>query len=323
MTSSDTRALLVTGLPRSGTSWVGKMLEASGEVVYVNEPLNPGHPPGRSPGVLDAEVSHQFQYICRDNEADWLPAFQRTVQLRYGVRAELRRNRSAYDLARMAKYVSAFRLGQARHRRALLDDPFAVLSAAWFAERLQCRTVILVREPTAFVGSWKRLGWAMHFHELLEQPLLVRDHLHPYTDRMRAMVGSSDHLARTCLLWEMTYAIAAGIAEQYDAVRLVRYEDLVASPLAAFEDLYRHMGVTWTPAARDSIRRATTAAATGEGGSHAWSFRGGVSRTAYRPMDSRQAMRGAGRRLSPEDTERVLDLTGATAQLMGYVRDAR
>jgi hypothetical protein len=30
------------------------MLEASGALVYVNEPLNPQYPPGRSPGVLRA-----------------------------------------------------------------------------------------------------------------------------------------------------------------------------------------------------------------------------------------------------------------------------
>ena len=65
--------LLVTGLPRTGTSWVGKMLELSNAVVYVNEPLNPQHPPGHSPGVLDARVTHRFQYICADNEQDWLP----------------------------------------------------------------------------------------------------------------------------------------------------------------------------------------------------------------------------------------------------------
>jgi hypothetical protein len=42
--------ILVTGMPRTATSWVGKMLEASGALVDVNEPLNPQHPPGRSPG---------------------------------------------------------------------------------------------------------------------------------------------------------------------------------------------------------------------------------------------------------------------------------
>ena len=54
--------------------------------------------------MLNATVTHRFQYICRDNEAPWLTAFADTVALRYRFGAELRRNRSPYDLARMAKY---------------------------------------------------------------------------------------------------------------------------------------------------------------------------------------------------------------------------
>ncbi|MFC7647663.1 sulfotransferase [Streptosporangium lutulentum] len=170
--------VLVTGLPRSGTSWTGKMLAASGELVYVNEPLNPQHPPGRSPGVLNAAVTHRFQYICPDNEESWLPAFASTVALRYGFLAELRRNRSPYDLARMVKYGTSFTLGRLGGRRALLDDPFALFSAGWFAERLGCRVIILLRDPVSFASSWQRLGWTVHFQELLEQPLLVRDQPH-------------------------------------------------------------------------------------------------------------------------------------------------
>ena len=75
--------LLVTGMPRTATSWVGKMLEASGALVYVNEPLNPQHPPGRSSGVLGADVEHAFQYITEENERVWLPAFRDTVRLRF------------------------------------------------------------------------------------------------------------------------------------------------------------------------------------------------------------------------------------------------
>jgi len=52
--------IVVTGMARSGTSWVGKLLQASGELTYVNEPLNPDHPPGRSPGVLDASVEQGY-----------------------------------------------------------------------------------------------------------------------------------------------------------------------------------------------------------------------------------------------------------------------
>ena len=87
-------------MPRTATSWVGKMLEASGALVYVNEPMNPQHPPGRSPEVLRAEVAHAFQYISEDDERDWLPAFRDTVRLRFHPLAELRRNHRPYDLAR-------------------------------------------------------------------------------------------------------------------------------------------------------------------------------------------------------------------------------
>jgi hypothetical protein len=106
--------LLVTGMPRTATSWVGKMLEASGALVYVNEPLNPQHPPGRSPGVLLADVEHAFQYISEENERVWLPAFQDTVRLRFHPLAELRRNHRPYDVARTIKYAAGFGLGRLR-----------------------------------------------------------------------------------------------------------------------------------------------------------------------------------------------------------------
>ena len=89
MSADGGAPLLVTGMPRTATSWVGKMLEASGALVYVNEPLNPQHPPGRSPGVLRADVSHAFQYISEENERVWLPAFRDTVRLRFHPLAEL------------------------------------------------------------------------------------------------------------------------------------------------------------------------------------------------------------------------------------------
>lgn len=314
MTRSSGLPVLVTGLPRSGTSWVGKMLEASGGLVYINEPLNPQHPPGRSPGVLDAVTTHRFQYICEENESLWLPAFQRTADLRYGFAAELRANRSAYDLARLVKYGSAFAVGRARGRRALFDDPFAVLSARWFADRLGCEAVVLVRDPVTFVGSWRKLGWTVHFHELLEQELLVRDHLGPYVDRMRAMVGSRDWVARVCLLWEVAGQVVAAAA-QSPRVTLVRYEDLATVPLRGFEELYRTVGLPWTPGARARVAAGTTRGGAPQR-SHAWTIRGGLSRTAFQPMDSSTVVATRSTGLTDAESDRVRELTaGAVREL--------
>jgi hypothetical protein len=272
--------VLVTGLPRSGTSWTGKMLAAGGDVVYVNEPLNPQHPPGRCPGVLKASVTHRFQYICDDNSADWLPAFRNTIALRYGFRDELRANRSPYDLARLVRYGAAFTHGRLTGRRALLDDPFAVLSAGWFASRLGCRVIALIRDPVTFVASWQRLGWTVHFRELLTQPLLVRDH--PAALGLRPLLDSDDHLAKTAALWRFTRDVLLDTA----GIHLVTYESLAADPIDGFRALYTYADLRWSARAERRVRAACLSGSA-RGGAFAWT---GLSRTAYRPMDSRRAL---------------------------------
>jgi Sulfotransferase family len=305
--------VLVTGLPRSGTSWVGKMLEGSGELVYVNEPLNPQHPPGRSPGVLDARVTHRFQYIAAGEDEEWRRAFARTLGLRYGIAAELRQNRSAYDLGRLAKYATAFGLGRLRGRRALLDDPYALFSTAWLVREMGCRAVVLVRDPVAFVGSWRSLGWQIHFHELLEQPALVRDHLGPYAERMRALVGSPDWLARSCLLWEAAYDVVDRAFRTVPGVHLVSYESLVQDPMGRFAEVYGHLGLTWSPRAAERVRAATEGGEGATQGAMRWSLRGGLSRTAYRPMGQSAALSSYRSRLAPEEIDRVRSLTADVA----------
>jgi hypothetical protein len=310
--------ILITGLPRSGTSWVGKMLQASQEVVYVNEPLNPQRPPGRSPGVLNAEVSHRFQYICADNDERWARAYADTLRLRYRFAAELQHNHRAGDLARLAKYGTSFTAGRLRGRRALLDDPFAVLSAAWFAERLGCQVVVLVRSPVAFVGSWRRLGWKIDFSDLLDQPLLVRDLPGDYLAEMRRLADSDDQVAKIALLWRVTYGTVSELADRVPGLQVRRYEDLATEPAAGFRELYDLCSLTWTPQVATQVQAATTGAGDAQR-RFAWSVRGGLSKTAFRPMNSAAALHSYRDRLSETDIDRVRELTADVAR--GYYKE--
>ena len=56
--------ILVTGAHRSGTTWVGKVLCASGEAAYISEPLNLWH----RPGIMGAPVAGWYTYITDENE---------------------------------------------------------------------------------------------------------------------------------------------------------------------------------------------------------------------------------------------------------------
>ena len=91
--------------------------------------------------------------------------------------------------------------------------------------------------PVAIVGSWRRLGWTTYFHELLEQPLLMRDLLGPYDERMRALVGLQDHVAKIALLWCAVYDAVAQLCADNPALHLVHYESLASDPVAEFHDL--------------------------------------------------------------------------------------
>lgn len=300
--------LLVTGLPRSGTSWVGKMLQAGGRHVYVNEPLNPSHPPGRSPGVLDADVEHYFQYICAESEQGWRQAFERTLSLRYGLAAELRRNQRPYDLARAARYATVFTAGRLRGRDALLDDPYAIFAVPWLVETFPLTAVVLVREPVAFVGSWRALGWQVDTAELLAQPLLMRDLLEPQREALARVAGSDDWLGSAAALWRATYTAVARYAV-HPRVHVVRHEELAAEPVPAFRRLYDVADVPWTPSAEAEVRNATSGAKGGASQPFRWSLASGFSKTAFRPMSSASSLGTYRERLTEAEIARVRALT--------------
>ena len=313
--------LLVTGMPRTATSWVGKMLEASGALVYVNEPMNPQHPPGRSPGVLRAEVAHAFQYISEHNERDWLPAFRDTVRLRFHPLAELRRNHRPEDVARAVRNAAGFTLGRLRGRRALLDDPYAVFAAPWLARRVGCRVVVTVRDPVATVSSWRRLGWTPRLGELLAQPALVRDRLARFAPELEtAVAGNGDRpegVGPASLLWRVIYGTVAGYRDEVPGLEVVRHEDLSADPVPAFATLYERLGLPFGPAAERAVREATTAGS--GGGAMRWSVSaGGVSKTAARRLDSRANLQVWRERLSDQEVARIRELTADVAPLFGY-----
>jgi hypothetical protein len=315
--------LLVTGMPRTATSWVGKMLAASGRLVYVNEPLNPRHPPGRSPGVLRAEVEHAFQYISEDNERDWLPAFRDTVRLRFHPLAELRRNHRPDDLLRAARNTAGFALGRLRGRRALLDDPYAVFAAPWLHRRVGCRVVVTVRDPVATVSSWQRLGWRPRLEELLAQPALVRDRLAGFREELEA-ASAADHrpdgvVEQASLLWRVIYGTVAAYRREILGLEVVRHEDLSVDPVPAFAALYDRLGLPLGPDAERAIVRATSGGA--DRGVMRWSLSGGVSRTAARRLDSRANLQVWRERLSPEQVARVRELTADVAAGYGYASE--
>ena len=245
--------ILVTGTHRSGTTWVGKMLAADPSVAYISEPLNVLH----RPGVFRTRVKHWYQYICEENEKEYIPAFEELLEFDYHLWDEIRSLRSRRDFLRMGRDFLIFYNGLMRGQRSLFKDPFAVFSTPWFAKRLNCKVVITVRHPAAFASSLKRLNWPFDFQDLLAQPLLMRDHLEPYREEIQS-VKPGDVIGQSALLWKLIYSSVHAIHGSNPDFLIVRHEDLSRDPIPGYRALYAELGLEFTPRVEKTILNSSS-----------------------------------------------------------------
>lgn len=301
ISAKPTAPILVTGAHRTGTTWIGKMLTASGQAAYISEPLNILH----RPGVLSAPTRYWYTYLCAENEAEYLPGLRQTLQFRYHSLAELRSLRSFKDVGRMGRDWRIFLSGRVFHKRPLLKDPFAIFSAPWFFKRLGCQVVITVRHPGAFASSLKRLDWPFDLHDLLNQPLLMRDWLEPFHSEMEEMAKKpEDVIGQSCLLWRMVYQIVEQFKQESPHFQVVRHEDLSLQPVDGYRALYAALGLSFTPHAEQVILSSSSSENPIE-----------LSRRAVHSvrLDSQANLNNWKRRLSPEEIDRVRQLTEEVA----------
>jgi len=291
--------ILVTGGHRTGTTWVGRMLTASGEAAYISEPLNVLH----RPGVMRAPVQRWYTYICPDNESGYLPALRQTLACHYQLGAELVSLRSLRDVQRMGRDWATFLKGRIFRLRPLVKDPFALFSIPWFAERLGCQVVITIRHPAAFASSLMRLNWTFQLEDLLAQPLLMRDRLEPYRGEMEAM-PTGDTIGRASLLWKMAYRTVHDLCLKHPEYQLVRHEDYSLDPVQRFRQLYTALGLQFTQQAQMTVQASSSSENPKElpaSAVHAFQ------------LDSRANLDNWKRRLSAQEIQRVRQITGEVA----------
>ena len=87
---------------------------------------------------------------------------------------------------------------------------------------------------------------------------------------------------------------------------------LAADPQVAFAELYAWLGLAFGERARRAVTQATTGSARRR--AHHWSLsRDGLSKTGYRPMDSRANLSACQRQLTAEEVARVRAVTAEVA----------
>jgi hypothetical protein len=283
--------VLVTGMPRSGTTWVGKTVASGAGLTYLAEPLNIDHP-----GIISPRPDAWYLYITDGISPSIEEALLDMAQLRYPRAGTLFHARSRRDAGRVIRDWGLVLKGRVLGQRALIKDPYASFSIPWFIERLACRPVVVMRNPFAIAASMKRLGWRIPTTHLLRQSRLMRDVLAPYGDALERDQATGSVVGQAALLWRMVYETTDRLRETLDLL-VVRHEDIARDPSGGFQQIYDYLGLRYSDHGAFVVQRNSSPTNPAHGSTH--SIR----------RDSRATLDGSRAELTESERELVRQIT--------------
>ena len=258
--AAEQAPILVTGAPRSGSTWLGNVLSLAPNVGFVHEPFNQHC----SRGLCRAGFPHSFVHVTEANEARYLAPMRDTLAWRFSPGSELRAiparatPRPPRALARLVRDYAYFEQMHRRGARMIVKDPIALFSADWIARRFGARVVVLVRHPAGFVASMRAAGFVMNFQAFRRQPSLMEGRLAPFADEIRAAAEPSPSIEANTLLWRILHHHIALLAEEHPDWIFVRHEDLSRDPMGAFPPLFAALGLPYTQGVADGLAQFTS-----------------------------------------------------------------
>lgn len=229
------KPILVTGIIRSGTTWVGKVLCHAPGTIYLHEPTNPA-----SPWNAAIRTPIQHFYLHEQFGGVYQKLFAQLLSLEPRVQGKWLIDHAQW----LADYIQRRRSEQGRESlRGLIKDPTAIFSTPWMVRNLRVEPIVVLRHPLAIVKSLLRLGWADQFNPMVitKQPLLMADIYANISEQDRQLLVSKwqDYapLDRALRWVRIMYLALAHFKREYPSWDYVCYEKLTQNPVTGFSSI--------------------------------------------------------------------------------------
>lgn len=301
--AADGRRVLVAGIPRSGTTWVGRVLGQAGGARYVHEPDNHLVRPeawwakrelGSYPCLVPGQAAPDYERLFRVAFAGgarpsllytWARALHRYVPRRE-LQALLEPGESpGVGSRRLARDVAVPRSPSHGSDHVVVKSIFCARSLEWLAERFEPAVVVVERHPFSVIGSWAELGWSAF---LDADPVAVAECRAAFgVDAPR--IGSS-WVDRAAWHFGFLSARLGRSRARHPNWQVVAHETLCADPEAGFEELCDRLGLPFGARARRFLL-ASNRPGKGYSTNRVWA-----------------EQLGGARRLSPTEQERVSEI---------------
>lgn len=214
--------LLVTGVPRSGTTWLARTLAASPRTAMPGrEPMNPR---GRQFGL--GGTLHTWVRLEQ-------PQPRQTRLLRRIYRGLEPRTLSRYGIHQLT--------AAAPWTRTIVKDPFAMLSIPAVARITGAHVILLYRHPSAVLASYRRMGWQADLDEVVGLGAPKPPHDNSSLAEASAMAA----------FWTFLNNTALDDLDGLPNATVVSHEELVRGGEVAVAQLRQHLHLSPVATARD------------------------------------------------------------------------
>ena len=226
MRSRSQVPILVTGVPRSGTTWLARWLaDGSHMALPGREPMNPKRGSYALGGTLSGWV----------RLTSFTPSQRRRVRLAY----------RGWNPLVYSRYGHRQVAAALPWRRLIIKDPFALLSMPALREVTGAHPVLIYRHPGAVLASYRRMGWTPDLGELRA---VMEDARRDGIDLPDIPPVSETSPEAMGYFWRTLHEVALTDVERAGIdITIVAHAELATSGEPGGRRLAEHLGVTWTP----------------------------------------------------------------------------
>jgi sulfotransferase family protein len=256
------KPLLVIGVPRSGTTWVGRVLRFTEGARYVNEPdnehvelfaLHAKRRLGRWPVLAPGDRAPGYERV-------WSRAFAGGVVRRVSRKRQSLADRfypppdaevppprvHGWEGVRV-RIAAALEVRRAPRPAGpvIVKTVFAHLALDWLAERFRPDVLIVLRDPLNVIASQTELDpKLLKIPALGDHPEVLRRVVEPLG--LPAPDPDASPVGRRAWNFGLLTAAMMAAAARHPGWHIVRHEDLLVDSQPAFRSLVDRLGLTWT-----------------------------------------------------------------------------
>ncbi len=240
--------ILISGCPRSGTTFCGNIISSAPDVFEVYEPFNHDF-------TYDLEFPEKFFRLTPDNQAGhksrvdrMMGLASRAERLKLLPRGGIDQLRSKKD---MAASLALKKLVQDRPsflhaKRLSIKDPIAFYSAEWLANVYDARVIMMCRHPGGVVSSYLNLGWEAETKYIVDHPLpLSQGKFDAEIANWRAK--PEDTVGAVILQWKLFTQATLDLHQLHADWFFCLHDQLCDHPVDVFRAMFAAIDLPFTP----------------------------------------------------------------------------